>query len=114
MASPPGAGNPIKIGTAFYDQGRCLPWAMATDCIVCEEWCPTSPKAIYLVTTEVADADGNRKPVRRPYMDAKRCIGCGACESACSVKDWPAVYVTSVGETRSKTIQFIRTPVPKL
>lgn len=113
VASPPEASNPIKIGTAFYDQGRCLPWAMATDCIVCEEWCPTSPKAIYLVTADVADADGNRKQVRRPYMDAKRCIGCGACEFACPVKDRPAVYVTSVGETRSKTNQFILPPAPK-
>lgn len=105
--------NPIKIGTAFYDQGRCLPWAMATDCIVCEEWCPTSPKAIYLVTTDITDAESNSKSVRRPYVDPKRCIGCGACEYACPVKDRPAVYVTSVGETRSKTNQFILPAAPK-
>lgn len=37
----------IKIGTAFVDQGRCLPWAMDKPCIVCEENCPVSPKAIY-------------------------------------------------------------------
>jgi len=41
-----GAG-PIKLGTAFFDQGRCLPWAMNKPCIVCEENCPVSPKAIY-------------------------------------------------------------------
>jgi polyferredoxin len=124
LGKPPGAAkpaadsqaakaNPIKIGTAFYDQGRCLPWAMATDCIVCEEWCPTSPKAIYLVTTEVQDAEGQAKSVRRPHVDAKRCIGCGACEYACPVKDRPAVYVTSVGETRSKTNQFILPSAPR-
>src|SRR6516165_9378407 len=28
---------PIKVGTAFYDHGRCLPWSMQTPCIVCEE-----------------------------------------------------------------------------
>ena len=109
---PPVSG-PIKIGTAFYDQGRCLPWAMATDCIVCEEWCPTSPKAIYLVTADVQDAEGQAKTVRRPHVDAKRCIGCGACEFACPVKDRPAVYVTSVGETRSKTNQFILPAAPR-
>ncbi|HEX7484670.1 MAG TPA: 4Fe-4S binding protein [Vicinamibacterales bacterium] len=109
----PEANNPIKIGTAFYDQGRCLPWAMATDCIVCEEWCPTSPKAIFLLNADVVDSDGSTKSVRRPQMDAKRCIGCGACEFACPVKDRPAVYVTSVGETRSKTNQFILPPAPK-
>ena len=31
------------------------------------------------------------------------CVGCGACEKVCPVQDQPAVYVTSVGETRSKT-----------
>jgi polyferredoxin len=111
--SPPDAGTPIKIGTAFYDLGRCLPWAMATDCIVCEEWCPTSPKAIVLLTADVVDAEGKTKTVRRPQVDVKRCIGCGACEFACPVKDRPAVYVTSVGETRSKTNQFILPPAPK-
>lgn len=111
--APPASGTPIKIGTAFYDQGRCLPWAMATDCIVCEEWCPTSPKAIFLVSADVVDAEGRTKTVRRPAVDAKRCIGCGACEFACPVKDRPAVYVTSVGETRSKTNQFILPAAPK-
>ncbi|HUT30612.1 MAG TPA: 4Fe-4S binding protein [Sedimentisphaerales bacterium] len=39
--------GPIKIGTAFVDRNRCLPWAMGKPCIVCEENCPVSPKAIY-------------------------------------------------------------------
>jgi len=39
--------GPIKIGTAFIDHNRCLPWAMDKPCIVCEENCPLSPKAIY-------------------------------------------------------------------
>ena len=39
--------GPIKLGTAFIDQNRCLPWAMNKPCIVCEENCPVSPKAIY-------------------------------------------------------------------
>jgi formate hydrogenlyase subunit 6/NADH:ubiquinone oxidoreductase subunit I len=64
------------------------------------------------VSTEVLDADKATKTVRRPYIDAKRCIGCGACEYACPVKDRPAVYVTSVGETRSKTNQFILPSAP--
>jgi len=106
-ASPEGAAKPIRIGTAFYDRGRCLPWGMATECIVCEEWCPTSPKAIYLRPAEVSDAAGNSKHVRQPYVDAQRCVGCGACEFACPVRDRPAVYVTSVGESRSSTNQLL-------
>jgi len=39
--------GPIKIGTAFVDRNRCLPWAMDKPCIVCEENCPVSPKAIF-------------------------------------------------------------------
>ncbi len=97
----------VRIGTAFYDRGRCLPWGMATECIVCEEWCPTSPKAIYLVSAEVTDSDGRTKTVRQPYVDPKRCTGCGACEFACPIKGSPAIYVTSAGETRSRSNQFL-------
>jgi len=96
------AGETIRIGTAFFDRGRCLPWAMATECIVCEERCPTSPKAIYLRPAAVTDAAGNGKQVRQPYLDPARCVGCGACEFACPLKDRPAVYVTSAGESRSR------------
>jgi ferredoxin len=39
--------GPIKIGNAFVDRSRCLPWAFGKPCIVCEENCPVSPKAIY-------------------------------------------------------------------
>jgi polyferredoxin len=38
--------GPVRIGTAFVDRGRCLPWAMEKPCIVCQENCPVSPKAI--------------------------------------------------------------------
>jgi polyferredoxin/formate hydrogenlyase subunit 6/NADH:ubiquinone oxidoreductase subunit I len=40
------AKGPIRTGTAFIDRGRCLPWAMDRPCIVCQENCPVSPKAI--------------------------------------------------------------------
>jgi polyferredoxin/formate hydrogenlyase subunit 6/NADH:ubiquinone oxidoreductase subunit I len=47
------AKGPIRTGTAYVDRGRCLPWAMNTPCIVCQENCPVSPKAIY--TRDVYD-----------------------------------------------------------
>jgi polyferredoxin len=42
------AAGPIRMGLAFVDRGRCLPWAMDKPCIVCQENCPVSPKAIYV------------------------------------------------------------------
>jgi ferredoxin len=41
--------GPVRIGTAFIKRGRCLPWAMDRPCIVCQEMCPVSPKAITTV-----------------------------------------------------------------
>ena len=91
---------PVRIGTAFYDRGRCLPWAMGIPCIVCEEWCPVSPKAIVYDNAIVTDHDGMSVELKRPRVIPERCIGCGACEYACPVKDKPAVYVTRINEDR--------------
>jgi ferredoxin len=99
--------QPIRLGTAFYDRGRCLPWAMATECIVCEEWCPVSPKAIYVEEAQVIDSTGNTKTLKQPRVDPSRCVGCGACEYACPLQEHPAVYVTSIGESRSPSSQIL-------
>jgi formate hydrogenlyase subunit 6/NADH:ubiquinone oxidoreductase subunit I len=103
---PAEEGQAIKIGTAFYDRGRCLPWAMDIPCIVCEEFCPTSPKAIWVKEEEVTRSDGSTLVVQRPRVDVDRCIGCGVCEHVCPVQNEPAVYVTNIGETRSRTNQI--------
>ncbi len=99
--------KPVRLGTAFYDRGRCLPWAEATDCIVCEEWCPVSPKAIYVEEAQVVDSAGNTRTLKQPRVDPSRCVGCGACEYACPLQERPAVYVTSIGESRSPTSQIL-------
>ncbi len=95
--------GPIKTGTAFYNRGRCLPWAMDTHCVVCEEVCPVSPKAIFTRNVTITDRWGQTKELKRPEIDPEKCIGCGICEHECPVKDDPAVYVTAIGETRDKS-----------
>jgi ferredoxin len=64
--------GPIRIGTAFVDRGRCLPWAMDRPCIVCQENCPVSPKAIF--TREIYSAVRTRAPLVVKRVDGGRVV----------------------------------------
>ncbi len=97
----------IKIGTAMIDKGRCLPYAHGISCIVCEEVCPTSKKAIWFENTTIANREGQKLALKQPHVDLERCIGCGICEAKCPVIGQPAIYVTSIGESRSKENQLL-------
>jgi polyferredoxin len=169
-----GKAGPLRLGTAFVDRGRCLPWAMDRPCLVCQELCPVSPKAIFTRTVFEPVRDGQVKAARvddegveltapgpiaanmgsgdyylrrsaqmhaessvrrivavsgphvtlsrdpawdvppspgdaleivvrlqRPYVDAKRCIGCGVCEHECPVSGLRAIRVSAENESRS-------------
>lgn len=92
--------GPVRVGTAFFNRGRCLPWAMETPCVVCEEVCPVTPKAIGTYDEPITRWDGEKVTLNRPYMRPELCIGCGICEHECPVIDDAAVYVTAIGESR--------------
>lgn len=81
------------LGVAVIDRNRCLPWAHGTPCIVCEEMCPVSPKAIRLEEVSVIDARGEPAVVQQPHMVSDRCIGCGICEYQCPVEGDAAIRV---------------------
>jgi len=67
-----------KIGTAFIDRSRCIPWNEGEQCRVCEEKCPV----------HAISRDGIR-----PYVNQSRCIGCGMCENVCPIDGPSAVQV---------------------
>ncbi len=97
----------VKIGLAMIDPGRCLPWAHARPCIVCEEVCPTPKKAIWFEEKRVRDRTGKIVILKQPHVDLDLCIGCGICETKCPVLGKPAIYVINVGESRSKENQLL-------
>ena len=99
--------GPVVLGTAFINTSRCLPWANQIPCVVCEEVCPVSPKAIQTIDEEVKDVYGNKVVLNKPFIIPDLCIGCGICQSECPVLDQPAVYVTAVGESRSQNRKLL-------
>lgn len=92
------------IGRAVFDKNRCLPYAKATPCIVCEEHCPTPDKAIKFREVDVPTDAGGSVRLRQPYVVDKLCIGCGICENKCPLSGRAAVWVTSEGESRNPDI----------
>ncbi|MDH5753356.1 MAG: 4Fe-4S dicluster domain-containing protein, partial [Deltaproteobacteria bacterium] len=102
--------GPVRLGTAFLNTTRCLPWANQIPCVVCEEVCPVVPKAIQTREEEVKDVFGKLVVLRKPFIVPDLCIGCGICQAECPVTDRPAVYVTAVGESRSRERALLLSP----
>ncbi len=102
--------RPVKIGSASVDRSRCLPFANAIPCIVCEEVCPIPDKAIWFEKARVRDRSGKLVWVKQPHVDLELCNGCGICETKCPVLGRPAITVSSLGESRSKKNQLLLNP----
>jgi len=79
----------IFIGTAVIDRSQCIVWNGDKACLICEEYCS------YLAV-HFREVDG----VRRPFVNEKKCTGCGKCESACPIQPQAAIRVFSFGDKR--------------
>ncbi|MFC2061418.1 4Fe-4S binding protein [Elusimicrobiota bacterium] len=77
-----------RLGTAKVNRNRCLPWKHEQQCIVCEEHCPVSQKAIKVIEEKV-----NGRLFQKPVVDIDLCIGCGACQNVCPVRPLRAIMV---------------------
>ena len=97
----------LKIGLAYFDKNKCLPYAYGRTCIVCEEHCPTPKKAIWFEETDVVNIRGERQRIKQPRVDVDLCIGCGICENKCPIKAEAGVRVFSGGETRNPENQIL-------
>ena len=86
--------DPVKkkitqLGKVTFIKDNCIVYTEKTDCGACAEHCPT--KAVSMVPYQ----EGSTKiaNLRAPQVQNEYCIGCGACEYACPVKPYKAIYV---------------------
>ena len=81
---------------------------MDTACIVCEEMCPTSPKAVILRPGERERRKEGSEPLQQPYVDPEMCTGCGLCENRCPVGEEAAIRVSNIGESRDPANRMLQ------
>jgi ferredoxin len=84
-----------RLGLAQLDRSICLPWADKKECIVCQEHCPVSEKAIVLDTDPASG-------VQRPRVVEERCVGCGICQNKCPVRPVRAITVSPAKSYRTR------------
>jgi len=83
----------FRMGMAYFDKNICIPYARNADCLVCEEHCPISEKAIQIEVKEIMLPDGSKRSIKYPYIVPDRCIGCGICEFKCPLPGNPGISV---------------------
>jgi len=96
----------IRMGMAYFDKSRCIPWYRGEDCLVCEEHCPLPNKAIKFDIREARRPDGTTGIVKFPYVDETLCIGCGICANKCPVEGPGGIFLTNAMEQRWEDLEM--------
>ena len=73
----------VQMGVSRFVRDNCIVYTDHVACGVCADYCPT--KAVHLLSYQ----DGLMIPEVRENL----CVGCGACENACPVRPYRAIYV---------------------
>lgn len=102
----PAEKKTVKLGTAVFDLSLCKPWARGEFCIMCEEVCPVSDKAIKVREAVVKNQFDEEIEVLQPYVVEHLCVGCGQCEFVCPLPGESAVRVNRGGESRDPENQL--------
>ena len=71
-----------QIGKTNFIKENCIVETEGTECGACSEHCPTN--AVQMVPY---------KKLHLPEVKNEYCVGCGACEYACPVKPYKAIFV---------------------
>ena len=59
--------------------------------------CPAPDKAIKILNTfTIKGKDGEEVEIQQPYVDRDLCVGCGNCESNCTIEGVSAIRVLRV------------------
>jgi ferredoxin len=87
------AKRTTKIGRAYVDENRCIPFVDGQTCLVCEELCPLPDKAVVLREATVENAEGDEVTLGQPRVIEDLCIGCGICEHRCPAQGQSAIPV---------------------
>ncbi len=84
----------VRMGTAFVDKERCIPWVEGVPCTKCEEHCPIFEKAIRMQEVELISGPNKGKTVFAPFVDRDLCIGCGYCENVCPAEGRAGIRIS--------------------
>ncbi|MFP4587864.1 MAG: 4Fe-4S binding protein [Desulfohalobiaceae bacterium] len=80
-----------KMGTAVINRRACIAWEMDRDCLICDEACPFGAVSLERIPGQEAAV---------PFVQDRKCTGCGFCEHACPVRAESAILVTPMAELR--------------